>query len=249
MIERSVNGALAKIGVCMDNLARGELAVDFGTSFVRNVINDGSAPVIAPLMSFLGDRGDRPDLRAVVKNARGALIADIAHFINITHGRHPGVVDHAAMKIVDDAARHWLVEVIEGFAAERRFLNALTVAAGPIRRHVGQDKVTALISGQTKSFEMLATSDRKGCPAGAALAFVIDWQQSRPLLDRIALHVGMEPPALSAPPVDTCIVLAAELAKDEAYMRAMGFGAQQLLGQQRGLWQLIAARHIETLAG
>lgn len=233
----------------MDNLAQGELAVDFGTSFVRTTIADGSASVIAPLMAFLGDRGERPDLRAVVKNARGALIADIAHFINITHGRHPGVVDHAALKIVDDAARYWMVEAIDGFAAERRFLNALTVAAGPIRRHVGQDKITALISGQTKNLEMLATSDRKGCPAGAALAFIVDWQQSRPLLDRIALHVGMEPPALSAPSIETIILLTAQLAKDDAYIRAMGFGAQQLLAQQRGLWQLIVARHVETLAG
>jgi len=249
MIERSTKWGGGDCGVLMDNLALSELAVDFGTSFVRNILTDGSSAIIAPLMTFLGDRGDRPDLRAEVKNARGALIADIAHFINISHGRHPGVVDHAALKIVDDAARHWLIEIVDGFATERRFLNALTVAAGPIRRHIGQDKVTSLISGQTKNFEMLATSDRKGCPAGAALAFVIDWQQSRPLLDRIALHVGMEPPEFSAPSVDQCIALAGELAKDAGYKRAMGFGAQQLLGQQRGLWQLIAARHVETLAG
>ena len=233
----------------MDNLARGELDVDFGSAFVRNILESGSAPVIAPLLDFLGDRGDRPDLRAVVKNARGALIADIAHFINISHGRHPGIVDHAASKIVDDMARNWLVDAIDGFAAERRFLNALTVAAGPIRRHVGQDKITALIAGQSKNFEMLATSDRLGCPAGAALAFVIDWQQTRPLLDRIALHIGMEPQAIALPLQTVCAAIATELARDDAYTRAMGFGAQQMLSQQRGLWQLIAARHVETLAG
>ena len=228
---------------------RPELHVDFGTTFVRNILADGSSSLIAPLLGFLGDRGDRPDLRAVVKNARGALIADIAHFINISHGRHPGIVDHAANKIVDDAARKWLVEAIDGFAAERRFLNALTVAAGPIRRHVGQDKITALISGQTKNFEMLATSDRKGCPAGAALAFVVDWQQTRPLLDRIALHIGMEPPAVALPSPEQCADIADQLARDGAYSRAMAFGSQQMLGQQRGLWQLIAARHVETMAG
>lgn len=242
-------GARIANGVDMDNLARGELDVDFGTAFVRNILTDGSAPVIAPLITFLGDRGDRPDLRAVMKNARGALIADIAHFINISHGRHPGIVDHAAHKIADDAARQWLVEVIDGFAMERRFLNALTVAAGPIRRHVGQDKITALIGGQSKNFEMLATSDRKGCPAGAALAFVADWHQTRPLLERIALHIGMEPPALVLPSVEQCALLAGQLAHNDAYSRAMGFGAQQMLGQQRGLWQLIVARHSETMAG
>ncbi len=233
----------------MDNLARGELVVDFGSAFVRNILTDGSAPVIAPLLGFLGDRGDRPDLRAVVKNARSALIADIAHFINISHGRHPGIIDHAANKIVDDVARKWLVEAIDGFAAERRFLNALTVAAGPIRRHIGQDKITALIAGQSKNFEMLATSDRRGCPAGAALAFVIDWQQTRPLLERIALHIGMEPSSPSLPSVQDCTTLVNGLSNDDAQSRAMGFGAQQMLAQQRGLWQLIAARHAETLAG
>lgn len=233
----------------MDNLARGELDADFGSAFVRNILECGSVPVIAPLLGFLGDRGDRPDLRATVKNARGALIADIAHFINISHGRHPGIIDHAANKIIDDDARKWLVDAIDGFAAERRFLNALTVAAGPIRRHVGQDKITALITGQSKNFEMLATSDRRGCPAGAALAFVVDWQQTRPLLERIALHIGMEPRIVDLPTHSACATLASALASNEAYTRAMGFGAQQMLAQQRGLWQLIAARHVETLAG
>ena len=232
----------------MDKLTRPELHADFGTAFVRGIVADGSETIIAPLLAFLGDRGDRPDLRPAIKNARGALIADIAHFINISHGRHPGIVDHAANKIIDDDANKWLAEAIDGFAAERRFLNALTVAAGPIRRHVGQDKVTALISGQTKNFEMLATSDRKGCPAGAALAFVVDWRQSRPLLDRIALHIGMEPPMLALPNADHCASVAEQLALNDAYSRAMAFGAQQTLGQQRGLWQLIAARHVETMA-
>lgn len=233
----------------MDNLARPRMEADFGEFFVGSVLSDGSLPVIKPLLGFLGDRGERPDLRTPIKNARAALIADISHFINISHGRHPGVVDHAAHKIVDDAARKWLVEAIDGFAIERGFLNALTVAAGPIRRHVGQDKITALITGQSKNFEMLATSDRKGCPVGAALAFVLDWHQTRVLLERVALHIGMEPPALALPSVAQCSLLAEQLAQDDGYRRAMGFGSQQLLGQQRGLWQLIAARHVETLGG
>ena len=233
----------------MDNLARPELNADFGSSFVRNILMEGSFPVVKPLMAFLGDRGDRPDLRAPIKNARAALVADIAHFINISHGRHPGVVDHAAHKIVDDASRRWLVEAIDGFAAERAFLNALTVAAGPVRRHVGQDRVTALITGQSKSFKMLATSDRKGCPAGAALAFVIDWLRTRDLLERVALHLDMDPPKSTLPSVETCGALAANLSQNDGYRRAMGFGAEQLLGQQRGLWQLIAARHAEMMAG
>ena len=233
----------------MDNLARPELDADFGSAFVQLVSSQGSLPVVEPLMAFLGERSDRPDLRPQVKNARAALIADVAHFINISHGRHPGVVDHAAHKIIDDAARRWLVQAIDGFAGERAYLNRLTVQAGPIRRHTGQDRITALITGQSKNFEMLATSDRKGCPAGAALAFVIDWHQTRALLDRISLHIGMEPPVTQLPDIATCAALAGQLVQSDAYRRAMGFGAEQILAQQRGLWQLIAARHAETLAG
>ena len=233
----------------MDNLARPELNVDFGKSFVRNILSDGSFEVVKPLLGYFGDDTNRPDLRVPVKNARAALMADIAHFINISHGRQPGVIDHAARKIVDDAARKWLVTAIDGFAAERAFLNALTVAAGPIRRHSGQDRITALITGQSKNFQMLATSDRKGCPAGTAIAFVVDWLETRVLLDRIALYLGMEPPKVILPSIMLCEVMAEELGQNDSYRRAMGFGGQQLLGQQRGLWQLIAARHAETLAG
>ena len=232
----------------MDNLTRPELNAEYGIAFVRTVTLQGSLPVVEPLIAFLGNRIDRPALRAPVQNARAALIADIAHFINISHGRHPGVVDHAADKIADDAARRWLVQAIDGFAAERTFLNRLTVEAGPIRRRPGQDKVTALIKSQSKSFEMLATSDRKGCAAGAALAFVIDWHQTRAILDRISLHIAMEPPAISLPDIAACADVADRIVQNDAYRRAMGFGAEQLLAQQRGLWQLIAARHAEMLA-
>ncbi len=232
----------------MDNLARPQLDIAFGESFARNIMSDGSLNVIKPLAAFLGDRGERPDLRVHAKNARVALLADIAHFINISHGRHPGIIDHAAHKIVDDAARKWLVEAIDGFVAERAYLNKLTVVAGPIRRQNGQDKITALISGQSKNFEMLATSDRKGCPAGAAIAFVIDWHQTRSLLNAVALHVGLEAPSVTLPSIISCTQLADQLGKDQGYRRAMGFGSDQLLAQQRGLWQLIAARHVEMLA-
>lgn len=232
----------------MDNLARPQQDIAFGDSFARSIMSDGSLGVIKPLVSFLGDRGDRPDLRPQIKQARAALLADIAHFINISHGRHPGIIDYAAHKIVDDSARKWLVQAIDGFAAERAYLNKLTVVAGPIRRLNGQDKITALIGGQSKNFEMLATSDRKGCPAGAAIAFVIDWHQTRSLLNNVALHVGLEAPAVALPSIESCTQLADLLGQDQGYRRAMGFGSEQLLAQQRGLWQLIAARHIEMLA-
>jgi hypothetical protein len=232
----------------MDNLARPQMDDAFGASFVRTILSEGSLPVVAPLIAFLGNGSGRPDLRSPAKTARAALLADIAHFMNISHGRHPGIVDHAAHRIIDDPARKWLVQAIDGIASERAYLNKLTVTAGPIRRLNGQDKITALIEGQSKNFEMLATSDRKGCPAGAAIAFVVDWNQTRALLDRVALHIGLEAEPLSLPTVDDCLRLAEQLDDGAGYRRAMAFGSDQLLAQQRGLWQLIAARHVEMLA-
>lgn len=232
----------------MDNLARPDTYSDFGSLFVDAVLGDGSTGITAPLADFIVQGSTRPDLRSPYKYARGALVADVAHFINVSHGRHPGVIDHAAHKIVDDAARKWLVRAIDAFAVERAFLNALTVAAGPERRHNGENKVAALILGQAKNFEMLATSDRKGCPAGAAIAFAIDWQRSRPLLSAVALHTGLDVPTCTLPDIGECSELAEKLGATEGYRRAMRFGAEQILAQQRGLWQLISARHTETLA-
>jgi hypothetical protein len=232
----------------MDNLARPETYSEFGSLFVDVVLADGSKAVTAPLADFITQGSTRPDLRSPFKYARGALVADVAHFMNISHGRHPGIVDHAAHKIVDDAARKWLIRSIDGFAVERAFLNALTVAAGPERRHQGENKVAALILAQSKNFKMLATSDRKGCPAGAAIAFSIDWQLSRPLLAAVALHTGLDVPPCTLPDISECADLAEKLGATESYRRAMRFGAEQILAQQRGLWQLVAARHTETLA-
>lgn len=233
----------------MDNLARPEIAIDFGATFVDAVIADGSVEVTAPLAEFIVEGSSRPDLRSPFKFARGALVADVAHFINISHGRHPGVIDHAALKIVEDPARQWLMTAIAAFAQERSFLNALTVAAGPERRHSNENKIAALILGQAKNFEMLASSDRKGCPAGAAIAFVIDWQRTRHLLSAVALHTGLDVPPCALPSIDHCLNLAEKLGTTDSSRRAMRFGAEQILAQQKGLWRLIAARHVETLAG
>jgi hypothetical protein len=215
----------------------------FAHGLTAVVAADGSVVVTAPLAAFLDRSMSAPDLRKSVKNSLPALLADIAHFLNISHGRMPGVIDHAASKIVDLQARDWLTRATLAFAAERSFLNILTVAAGPIHRHVDQDKVESLLVTQQRSFEMLATSDRRGCPAGAAFAFALDWRATRGLLDRVALMLNIQAPICALPCADDTVALATILAQNAATERAMAFGSQQLLAQQRGLWQLIAARH------
>ena len=227
---------------------RAQKSVSFGEGFAALVAENGSVPVSGPLTAFLDRCMAAPDLRKSVKDSLPALLADVAHFLNVSHGRVPGVVDHAAGKIVDAEAREWLTHATVAFASERAFLNSLTVAAGPIRRHLDQDKIEALLATQQRSFEMLATSDRKGCPAGAAMAFVLDWHATRPMLDRAALMLGIETWNCTLPAVTATIALADALSGNASVERAMAFGSQQLLAQQKGLWHLIAARHHKMTA-
>lgn len=216
---------------------------DFGQAFIANAAEQGCAPVIAPLLSFL-DKSDRnSDLRVQAKICRPALLADIGHFMNVLFGRHPGVIDHAGQKIVDQEARLWLTQASDAFALERVFLNRLAIATGPIHRQNGQDRVNALIEGQSRSMELLATSDRVGCAAGAAMAFALDWQRSRPLLDQVSMIAGIEAPLCLLPKAEATAHLARALAHKPAARRAMAFGSTQMLAQMRGLWQIIAARH------
>jgi hypothetical protein len=212
-------------------------------AFVAHVRAEGSLRVTQPLVEFLDRCVGASDLRKQVRESIPALLADIAHFMAISHGRHPGVVDHAADKMAEQSARQWVVEATQGFASERDLLNRMIVAAGPIRRHADQDKITALLGTQARSFELLATSERTGCAAGAAIAFVTDWQLTRPLLERAALALDVEPRPCQLPSIADSHQLVCDLSSSPAIERAISFGSAQILAQQSGLWRLVAARH------
>lgn len=119
-------------------------SANFGTQFAELVAAQGSLPVTEPLANFLDKSAYGTDLRLAVKISRPALKADIAHFLNVTHGRHPGIVDHAATKIIEQEAREWLVQSIEAFVLERKFLNQLTVAACRYTGMSGKIELTRL---------------------------------------------------------------------------------------------------------
>ncbi len=179
----------------------------------------------------------------------GADIADIAHFLCVLHGRHPGVVDHAATKTADVIAREWLVEAMDGFSAERAFLTTLTVAAGPISGVRSEDQSNATVLAQRKALEMLSQSDRNGCALGASFALVLDWQAIRPLLEKVAIKLGVEPRKAILPSAEATHILNTELSQSSAVERAINFGVDQILTQHRGLWQLLEARKNARNAG
>ncbi len=169
-------------------------------------------------------------------------VADIAHFLCVLHGRHPGVVDHASGKTTEVDARDWFVEAMNGFASERAFLTKLTVSAGPISGVSANDQSNATLMGQRKAMEMLSQSDRNGCALGASLALVLDWQSIRPVLEQIALKLDVEPRQWPLPSVEKTEALYSKLSQSSATARALRFGADQILSQHRGLWQLLEAR-------
>ena len=172
----------------------------------------------------------------------GSDIADIAHFLCILHGGHPSVVDYAATKTANPLARDWLLQAIAGFTAERAFITKLTVAAGPIGGLHIEDQSNAAVLSQRRALEMLSQSDRKGCALGASFALILEWHAIRPLLEKIAIKLGIEPRAATLPSVEATNHLTYELSNASAVVRAINFGIDQILTQHRGLWQLLEAR-------
>lgn len=172
----------------------------------------------------------------------GRNLADAVHFLSALHGRHPGVIDHAAARSVEPAARAWLGPASTALAAERHYLTRLAVAAGAIPSTPGGASSEAAIQAQRAALATLAQSDRKGTALGAALAFAADWEAIRLVLDAAAKRLGVEPPAATLSERAALKAAADEAGAGAAGQRALLFGAEQLALQHRGLWDLLEAR-------
>jgi hypothetical protein len=182
------------------------------------------------------------DLLASKHSARN--LADVVHFLTALHGRHPGVADLAAVHSVQDEARGWLIDAVDGFIRERSYLTKLVVAVGPLPSTPGQAQSESAVNGQRHALEMLAQSDRAGCALGAALALVQDWSAIRDVVERAAERFGVDVPDSHLPSASHSADVARALSGNPAIERAMSFGAQQILAQHRGLWDLLEARQV-----
>ena len=168
--------------------------------------------------------------------------ADLIHHLCVLHGRYPGLVDHAAARVTEPAARAWLVDASYAFAGERAFLARLAVAAGPVPSTPGSAGSDAALLGQRQAMETLARSERDGCALGAAMAVVLDWAVIRRALDAAASRFGVETPAFAAGDSGRLIALADRFAVSAPVQRALLFGASQVFHQHYGLWDLLEAR-------
>jgi hypothetical protein len=208
--------------------------------------SSSAADILARLADAEGSFGHRyltsPELNSGKFATRN--LADAVHFLCTLHGRHPGVLDHAALHTAHDAARGWLLKAVDGFVNERSVLAKLVVAVGPLPSTPGQAESESAVNAQRHALDMLAQSDRDGCALGSAMALVLDWNAVRGALDTIANRLGVMIPESILPDRAETLDVAAHVAVTPGIERAMAFGAQQLLGQHRGLWDLLEARQI-----
>ncbi len=218
----------------MDSLSRSSASSDVANLFVELLASDGTAahPYCGPVV--MGDR--QSFVRDLVD------FADFVHLVTLLHGQVPGLIDHAASRTVEVAARAWLLQSLEYFAVEREYLGRLCVAVGPLPSTAGHHETSTIIAQQRHAVEMLAQSDRRGCALGTAVTMVLEWEAIRAILDAGAMRLGIEPPARRLPARAETIKLLSELPEPERMSRAMMFGASQLLGQHNGMWDLLEAR-------
>lgn len=179
----------------------------------------------------------------------GRDLADLIHYLCVLHGRYPGLIDHAATRVVEPDARIWLTNASYVFAGERAYLARLCVAAGPVPSTPGAGESDSAVIGQRHAMETLAQSERRGCAVGAAMALVLDWAAIRKCLDAAASRFGVEAPAYPAAERESIVRLADHHAAEPAVRRALLFGAQQILLQHHGLWDLLEARQQARGAG
>lgn len=180
--------------------------------------------------------------RAGAEAGRG--LADTVHHLGGLYGRHPGLADVVAERGQHAEIRDWIEAAVDGFARERAYLTRVVVAAGPLPSTPGQAESESAALAQRHAIDMLARSDRLGCALGASMATALEWRAIRTMIDAAARRFGVEPPTLLVPTAEETLRATELAAISPSIERAISFGAQQILVQHRGLWDLLEAREI-----
>ena len=169
-------------------------------------------------------------------------LADAVHLLCSLYGRHPGLVELALAHAAPGPVRDWLLAASNAFERERLYLVRLTAAVGPLPSTPGSAETESVLGQQRHAIETLALSERRGCALGATTALVADWGVVRGVLDRAAARMGVDVPACSLPDSEAVTSVLRAGIDGTAAERALGFGGEQLLLQNRGLFDLLEAR-------
>lgn len=182
------------------------------------------------------------DLAGPLAPYRARDLDDFVHLLCAIYGRQPTVVELALGSAPPAPVRAWLEMAAAAFERERLYLVRLTAAVGPIPSTPGALETEAALLAQRHALETLARSERGGCAVGAATALVADWAELRPLLDKVAVRVGVDVPPCALPSEVQIFDALEAAATSVAAERAIRFGSEQLLLQQRALFDLLEAR-------
>lgn len=199
-------------------------------------------PALLALVANDGTGGHRHAAALTKPGADPRDLADAVHLVCSLHGRHPGLVDHSALHRDIAGATGWLDSLAIAFSEERARIVALSVAAGPLPSTPGQAESEATVTAQRHALDMLALSARNGCSLGASLALVLDWASVGRVLRSAGDRFGVEMPSPAFPSEVDTETLVATMGASPSIDRAILFGAQQLLAQHRGLFDLLQAR-------
>ena len=182
--------------------------------------------------------------RLLVRNGHSASrdLSDAVHLYCAIYGRHPGLVELALQACGSDSARDWLRSASDAFERERLFLVRLTSAVGPLPSTPGAAQTESTLLTQRHALETLVGSERRGCARGAVTALVADWPAIRTVLDRAADRLGVEVPTCAIPDAESILAVIDQGVDGLGPERALGFGGEQLLLQNRGLLDLLEAR-------
>ena len=178
-------------------------------------------------------------LLAAAGPAANRDLADCVHLFCSLYGRYPGLIEIALGHCVAGPVRDWLREASDAYERERLYLVRLTASVGPLP---STPETESTLVSQRHAIETLAKSERRGCSLGAATALIADWPAVRSVFDRAADRIGMPKPTLTLPDTDSIIRVIGSGTDGAASERALGFGGEQLLLQNRGLFDLLEAR-------
>ncbi len=192
--------------------------------------------VTARVAGIDGSTGNRHLARLLRPTVPLRDLGDLCHALCAVHGKRPDMIEGALETATDPVEREWLGAAAEGFAGERHYLARLVSAAGPLPSTPGQADCESAFVGLRHAFGMLARSGRSGCALGAIEALVMEWHVVRPILDRAADRFHIRGASCAMPQAF------ADVTSSPGVERAMAFGAQQLLVQHRGLWDLLESR-------
>lgn len=211
-------------------------------ALARPAIDVAEAQIARVAVQGIASHGHATALSGASGPEAARDLADAVHLLCALYGRHPGLVELALGHAPVGPVRDWLATASDGFERERLYLVRLTAAVGPLPSTPGSAETESVLGHQRHAIETLALSERRGCALGATTALVADWGAVRSVLDRAAVRMGVAVPVCTLPDTDAVMAVIHAGIEGMAAERALGFGGEQLLLQNRGLFDLLEAR-------